>query len=140
MDAGTDDRFLTWLPGPMWRGLAGLILATTAAAQPPADTLPASVTKATIAEGKKIFGGIGLCLACHGTDAKGGLGPDLTDAKWLHGSGTFLEIVALVKSGTDLANSKTGQIMPPMGGASLSDEQLRAVSAYVWTVSRKPAK
>jgi hypothetical protein len=28
--------------------------------------------------------------------------------------------------------------MPPRGGANLKDEQVRAVAAYVWSLSRKP--
>jgi mono/diheme cytochrome c family protein len=91
-----------------------------------------------VAQGKKLFAGEGLCLACHGPDGKGGIGPNLTDQVWLHGQGDFAEIVTRVFEGVGLEASKSGQIMPPRGGASLSDDQVRAVAAYVWTLARKP--
>lgn len=140
MDVWTDDGFLmrsASIRRVVVLAAVWLAMASAAAAQAPKDSLPAEVTPAVIAEGKKLFGGAGLCLACHGTDGKGGIGPDLTDATWLHGTGTFAELIARIKSGTDIGESKTGQIMPPMGGATLSDGQLRAVAAYVWTLSHK---
>lgn len=36
-----------------------------------------------VASGEKIF--VANCVACHGTDLKGGIGSDLTDAEWVHG-------------------------------------------------------
>jgi mono/diheme cytochrome c family protein len=93
-----------------------------------------------VAQGKKLFTGEGLCLACHGPDGKGGIGPNLTDKAWLHGKGEFAEIVARVIEGVGADSSKSGQIMPPRGGSSLSDEQVRAVSAYVWTLAHKPGR
>jgi mono/diheme cytochrome c family protein len=33
--------------------------------------------------------------------------------------------------------SKTGTIMPPKGGSQLTDEQVREVSAYVWSISQQ---
>jgi mono/diheme cytochrome c family protein len=104
------------------------------------DSLPAEVTTAVVTEGKKLFSGAGLCLACHGPDAKGGIGPDLTDDQWLHGGGNYLDILARVRKGVDAGESKSGQIMPPMGGASLSESQIKAVAAFVWTLSHKRAK
>jgi mono/diheme cytochrome c family protein len=102
-----------------------------------ADSLPPGVTPAMVTRGRQIFGGAGLCLACHGTDARGGIGPDLTDDKWLHGNGDFAEIVQVIVRGVTSDSSQTGQIMPPRGGSSINDEQVRAVAAYVWTLSRR---
>ena len=103
-----------------------------------ADSLPAGVTPAAIAQGKKLFSGEGLCFSCHGPEAKGLVGPDLTDGTWLIGKGTFDEIVARIVEGVPADKSKSGVIMPPKGGARLKDEQVRAVAAYVWSLSRKP--
>ena len=100
------------------------------------DSLPPTVTSAMVAQGKKLFLGEGLCLACHGADGKGAVGPNLTDQAWLHGQGDYSEIVARILSGTGPADSKTGQIMPPKGGSALNDSQVRAVAAYVWSLSR----
>jgi mono/diheme cytochrome c family protein len=102
------------------------------------DSLPAGVTPAAIAQGKKLFSGEGLCFSCHGPEAKGLVGPDLTDGTWLMGKGTFDEIVARIVEGVPAGKSKSGVVMPPKGGARLKDEQVRAVAAYVWSLSRKP--
>jgi mono/diheme cytochrome c family protein len=104
------------------------------------DSLPAGVTPAMIAQGKKLFSGDGLCFSCHGPEAKGLVGPDLTDAAWLLGKGTFEEIVARILEGVPANKSKSGVVMPPKGGAKLKDEQVRAVAAYVWSLSRKAGK
>ena len=102
------------------------------------DPLPAGVTPATIAQGKKLFSSDVLCFSCHGPEAKGLVGPDLTDGIWLIGKGSFDEIVARILEGVPAGKSKSGVIMPPKGGAKLKDEQVRAVAAYVWSLSRKP--
>ena len=114
--------------------------ARVARGQAPTDTLPADATSAVIAAGKKIFLGEGLCLACHGPDAKGLVGPNLTDQAWLQGTGTFPEILARVLAGVTSEQSKQGQIMPPRGGSGISDEQVRAVAAYVWSLNHKPSR
>ena len=116
--------------------LAGLPPAGALAAQQP-DSLPAGVTPAVIAQGKKLFGGDGLCFSCHGPEAKGLVGPDLTDATWLIGKGTFEEIVARILEGVPANKSKSGVVMPPKGGTNLKDEQVRAVAAYVWSLGRR---
>jgi len=104
------------------------------------DSLPAGVTPAMIAQGKKLFSGEGLCFSCHGPEAKGLVGPDLTDGIWLIGTGTFDQIVARILEGVPADKSKSGVVMPPKGGTNLKDEQVRAVAAYVWSLSRKPGK
>lgn len=119
---------------------ASLALAPAAAAQPPADALPPGVTATMVEDGRKLWAGQGLCLACHGVDGKGGLGPDLTDGKWLHIDGSLEQLVARIIKGVMPDESKTGQVMPPRGGGGLSDDQVKAVAAYVWTLNRRPAR
>lgn len=101
------------------------------------DSLPTGVTADMIAQGKTLFDGPGICTACHGTDAKGvkGLGPNLTDAEWLHDDGSYAAIRAAVEKGVPANLSKTGMVMPPRGGSQLTDEQVKAVAAYVWRLS-----
>ncbi len=76
------------------------------------------------AAGEEIF--LDNCAACHG-DAGGGDiyqgAPNLADAIWLYGGDydTIRETVT---------NSRFG-IMPPMGGADLSEAETRAVAVYV---------
>lgn len=106
----------------------------------------AAISASLVALGDSIFHGKaagGACLMCHGADAKGtpGLAPNLTDAKWLNGDGTYAFIVNTVQNG--VANPKEGPApMPPMGGAQLTPEQVRAVAAYVYSLThpelRKP--
>jgi cbb3-type cytochrome c oxidase subunit III len=111
---------------------ATVLLATVASAQ----DLPAGVTEQTIADGEAIFKGAGTCFACHGRDAKGipSLGADLTDEEWTHADGTFESIVATINSG---AQAASGAVMPPKGGPNLSEEQVKAVAAYVWSLTNK---
>lgn len=92
-----------------------------------------------VEEGKKIFTGKGLCMACHGPDAKGTpLAPDLTDEEWLNVDGKWASIVELVKTGVPTPKEHPAP-MPPMGGASLKPEEIQAVAAYVWSLSQ-PSK
>ncbi|HEY7686670.1 MAG TPA: c-type cytochrome [Gemmatimonadales bacterium] len=108
---------------------------TELAAQQAASQLPEGVTPARIAEGAKLFKGPGLCFACHGPEGKGAAGPDLTDTLWVQSNGTFSEIVQQIVSGVPQNRSKSGVMMPPRGGSSLNDEQVKAVAAYVWRLS-----
>ncbi len=117
---------------------------STAAAQRAADSLPPGVMPALIADGEKIFKGTGLCHACHGPDGKGieaVKGPNLTDTLWLHSKGTYDDIVRQITTGVSAQQSKLGGVMAPRAGMPLTDAQVRAVAAYVWSLrltSRKP--
>jgi mono/diheme cytochrome c family protein len=107
------------------------------AAEAQSQALPAGVTQAMITKGKEVYSKSGLCYACHGPEAKGLVGPNLTDDVWLHSKGGFEEIVQSVILGVTKEQSKSGVPMPAKGGASISDEDVRAVSAYVWSLSHK---
>ena len=115
-----------------------LAIVTTSAAAAQAD-LPDGVTEQTIAEGKALFSGAGLCFACHGPDGSGmpNLGADLTDSEWSQSEGSFEEILATIIEGVTPEKSTTGTMMLAKGGSSLNDDQLKAVAAYVWSLSRK---
>jgi mono/diheme cytochrome c family protein len=113
---------------------AALAGATSVAAQ---QTLPPGVTKEMITQGDALFHGSGLCFACHGNDAKGAVGPNLTDDQWIHSKGTYDDIVKSIVVGVAKEQSKSGNIMPPKGGAEISDAEVKAVAAYVWTLSHK---
>lgn len=101
------------------------------------DSLPTDVTRELIARGKKVFTGAGMCFACHGMEGKGAAGPNLTDTLWIHNRGEYDKIVALITSGVTGRQSKSGIIMPPKGGSAISDADVRAAAAYVWSLSRK---
>jgi mono/diheme cytochrome c family protein len=92
-----------------------------------------------VSQGASLFRGQGICTACHGPDAKGiaNLGANLTDAQWLHCDGSYDGILQAIRAGVSADKSTTGAVMPPKGGSNLNDEQLRAVAAYVWSLSRQ---
>ena len=97
----------------------------------------AAITPELIAQGDKIFHGPGNCYACHGTNAQGSVGPNLTDAEWIHSKGTYEDIVAQVTKGVPKEESKSGIVMPPRGGSTISDDDVKAVAAYVYSLSHK---
>ena len=105
-------------------------------AQAPAN-LPEGVTAQQYQQGQELFTGSGGCVACHGPDATGTqLAPDLTDGEWINISGPNVEeIVQLIQTGVPQPVEHPGP-MPPMGGASLSDEQVQALAAYVATIGQ----
>ena len=117
--------------------VAELVLAFLATSAVQAQSLPDGVTDAMVREGEQVFAGVGICTACHGPDATGIIGPDLTDAEWLIGDGEYEQLVAQILEGVTAAEATNPMraIMPPKGGAGITDAQVRAVAAYVWTLS-----
>ena len=145
-----------------WSGLAGAVAllfaacggaadsdaeqgTETAPPPPAADTqggaamdmpLPEGVTQAMVAQGKTIFEGVGICATCHGVDGTGTtLAPNLTDAEWLNISGrNYDEIVGVVTNGVPQPKQFPSPMMPK-AGTQMTDDQVRAVAAYVYTLS-----
>ena len=93
-----------------------------------------------VALGDSIFHGQvagGTCTACHGQDAKGtAVGPDLTDSEWLNGDGSYDFLVKVITNGVPQPKKHPAP-MPPKGGASITDEQVKAAAAYVYSLSHK---
>jgi mono/diheme cytochrome c family protein len=87
-----------------------------------------------VTQGKKVFSGKGLCVACHGDAGKGGLAPSLRDSTWIHSKGGYDDIVAQVRRGVPAESSATKLVMPPRGGSPINDAELAAVAAYVWSL------
>ena len=100
----------------------------------PAGTPPEGATAEDITAGQQIFTSTGNCYTCHGPDAKGTqLAPNLTDAEWINIDGTFAAIQQNVRTGVPQPKQHPAP-MPAMGGATLTDDQVRQVSAYVWSL------
>jgi mono/diheme cytochrome c family protein len=121
--------------------LCGAAVATAWGQQPAAAPAAAQepITPALVARGDSIFHGQaagGLCFGCHGMDGKGvpGVAPDLTAGKWLHGDGSFSAIMATVERGVPKPKQAAAP-MPPMGGAQLGPADIRAVAAYVYSLT-----
>ena len=100
--------------------------------------LPEGVTMAMVEQGDQVFHGAGICATCHGADGQGlpNLGGNLTDEEWIHSDGSYEGIVQTIMSGVTADESTVGVPMPAKGGANISDEQVRAAAAYVWTLSK----
>jgi len=105
-----------------------LILSAFITAALAADTAknPFTGNAEAIKAGEKIFDE--KCADCHGGDAMGGAGPDLTDDKWLHG-GSDAEVFTTVSKGR-----KGG--MPAWGG-QLKDDDIWKVIAYIRSLAKK---
>jgi mono/diheme cytochrome c family protein len=96
-----------------------------------------AATPAMIARGDTVFHGAGNCYACHGSKGEGLVGPSLIDAEWIHSKGTLDEIAAQVAKGIPKEKAKSGIPMPPKGGSTISDDDVKAVAAYVHSLSQK---
>lgn len=99
-------------------------------------TPPEGATQEMVAAGQQIFTGKGLCYSCHGQDGTGTpLAPNLTDGEWINISGNnYDEIQQLVRTGVPNPKEHPGP-MPAMGGATLSDQEIQQVAAYVYSLS-----
>ena len=103
----------------------------------------AEPTPAQLALGDSVFHGRtggALCYVCHGPAGKGinGLGPNLTDKEWLNADGTVASIEKVVTDGV-AKPKKMPAPMPPKGGGQLTDSQIKAVAAYVYSLGH-PSK
>lgn len=99
--------------------------------------LAPGVTREQFDEGRQLFTGAGACQACHGPNGGGSqLGPDLTDDQWLHIAGPDIEELAeVIRTGVPQPQEHPGP-MPPMGGASLNDQQVQALAGYVASIAQ----
>lgn len=69
------------------------------------------------------------CLACHEEGGKGDIGPNLTDAFWIHAKGTPETIYDVVVNGRE----REDQVMPPWG-EDLSKEEIYQVVSYIMSI------
>lgn len=85
--------------------------------------------------GRQLF--MSGCSPCHGKDARGGIGKNLVASQFLRGLNDE-QVAAFLKVGRgvgDPANT-TGIAMPPRGGnPTLTDDQLRALAAYLRSIA-----
>lgn len=103
-------------------------------------TPPPGATKEQVALGDRIFHGevdSGTCGGCHGSDGRGSpVGADLTSGAWLWSDGSFDGISKTITQG--VAHPKqVGGAMPPLGGTALKPDEVKAVAAYVFAISRQ---
>jgi mono/diheme cytochrome c family protein len=106
---------------------------------PPIDQeLPQGVTAEMVAQGEELFRGRANCFTCHGMDGAGTqLGPDLTDDTWINiERRDMAQIETVIRTGVDRPVQYPAP-MPPMGGARLDDDEIRAVAAYTYLLSAR---
>ena len=70
-------------------------------------------------------------------NAQGAVGPNLTDAEWIHSDGSYDAIVKQITTGVPKEESKSGIAMPPKGGSTITDDEVKAVAAYVYSLGHK---
>ena len=100
-----------------------------------ATVVPEGATQGDVDEGTRIFSTTGNCFTCHGQNGTGGpLAPALNDSEWLNIDGSFASIQQVVKAGVPQPKQHPAP-MPPMGGAQLTDAQVKQVAAYVYSIS-----
>jgi len=124
-----------------------------AAAKPPEGThpdagaaantraaVPDGATREMVALGDQVYHGqVGgaACIGCHGDKGQGSvLGPNLTGNKWVWSDGSFAGITKTITDGVAQPKNYRSP-MPPMGGAQLTADQVKAVGAYVWSLSHR---
>jgi mono/diheme cytochrome c family protein len=97
-----------------------------------------------IALGDSIFHAAS-CQRCHGPDAKGRQnGPNLTGPTFLHikGTGSYNDFLNIIMAGVPADSIKDSTHRLPMrarggGQTPLTDDQVKAVAAYVYSLSHK---
>jgi mono/diheme cytochrome c family protein len=103
----------------------------------PGASAEGGTPSALVARGDAVFHGPGNCYACHGSKGEGLVGPNLTDSEWIHSKGTLEDIEVQINNGVPKEESKSGIPMPPKGGSTISDEDVKACAAYVHSLSQK---
>ncbi len=84
------------------------------AAQPPRSVAtpdPYSGNPSAIEQGRKLFVAMN-CAGCHGYDAAGGMGPNLTDKDWRHG-GAPASVYVSIAEGHAEGMPAWGRALPP---------------------------
>jgi cytochrome c oxidase cbb3-type subunit 3 len=87
-----------------------------------------SLDPALMKDARAIF--VQRCLPCHGEKGQGVIGPNLTDAYWIHG-GTLMDVYRTVSDGVPQKG------MPPWK-MQLSPIQTRQLAAFVGVLGQNP--
>jgi mono/diheme cytochrome c family protein len=122
-------------PPPPRVTASALAAASGGGGQVVAASLPAGVTQVMVDEGQQLYGTV--CVACHGSGGAGSpAGPALNDGEWLHIGGEYPEITNIITVGVAQPRQYPGA-MPARGGGNFSDDQVRALAAYVYALSHQ---
>lgn len=114
-----------------------LAIAAVPATDSGVQALPDGVTEAMVEEGKTLFASTALCFSCHGTgEGVPNLGPNLTDDTWLNieDPTSYDAFVNLINTGVPVPKEHMIP-MVPRAGSGITDDQVAAVAAFVWTLA-----
>jgi len=104
--------------------------------------LPDGITKFQIAYGDSVFHHTD-CRRCHGTAGAGSPdGPSVRSAQVASSVDSVRALIKIITNGVRVEDFRNGSYrlpMPPRGGTEppLTDGQVRAVAAYIWSLSHK---
>lgn len=113
-----------WSQAQMYEAEMKTTEAKFAAMRPKAGDLNALIhDPKALADGSAMFAQ--NCMPCHGADASGGIGPNLTDEEWIYG-GKPEEIVVTLTNGTAKGM--------PSWKSQLGDAKIAQVAAYVYSL------
>ncbi len=120
------------LPGEEYATEQALLKKARAQANPMSDEAFAVMLAVpeTVEAGHQVF--LATCVSCHGPNGEGLVGPNLTDAYWLHGN----KPADIVR---DVSDGFVEKGMPPWGPV-LGPEKVRKVTAYVLSLKGKNLK
>lgn len=107
---------------------------TSAAGPVKPVVLAPGVTNQMVTDGDQLFHK-STCIGCHGADANGtAMAPALTDKTWLNMDGSYDAIVKIIMAGVPKPKAHPG-MMPVKGGSALTDDEVKKVAAYVYSIS-----
>ena len=70
------------------------------------------------------------CAVCHGAEGQGVIGPNLTDASWIHGKGQLMDIFGVVSHGVPAKGMPAWEL-------TLKPIEVRKLVAFVGTMRGK---
>ena len=89
---------------------------------------PFGLDPVAAADGKRLYHTQG-CVACHGNNARGAVGPDLTDDEWIRAPSDEMIF-------NTIRNGRSGTLMSPFRDV-MSDEQIWKLVTYLRDENRK---
>lgn len=108
--------------------LAAAALLASTPALPQGLANPLQPEAEVLAEGKRLYNSTG-CIACHGNNARGAVGPDLTDDEWLR-QPTDEMIFNTIRNG------RSGTVMSGFG-SDLTEKQIWTIITWLRDENRK---
>jgi len=114
------------------------ILSLLGGARLTAQARPAGVTDSLVEAGRTIYLGAGECSRCHGEQGEGTEeGEALRSGTWKLGSGDYEWLPTIIRHSGVAARGRDGDPLAMRGPTLLSTEEVSAVAAYVWSISRE---